>query len=68
MDRYFLVAFTGTKRGDQAAGSCQFTLDHFPGKKETSAWIIDAFGVSDVVITNIYEFKTKEDYDSFISN
>ena len=65
-ERYFLVAYSFSK----GTGNLYFTCPNgFPKEKDIKTDCAKFCGASpsEIVITNIFEFKSKEDYDSFNS-
>lgn len=65
--RYFLVSYTAQTSSAAANGNIFFPLEHFPNKK----WIMKNAALntdlieSTVVVQNIFEFKSKQDFESF---
>lgn len=61
--RYFLVAFT-VPNGN---GNSFFAWDGFPANKEIQKSVSDGqpFPPEKVAVVNIFEFKSKEDYEAF---
>ena len=65
MERYFLISYIFRFNGILADGNLCLSFNGFP----SSRWlkqVILANGGSDPVIQHIYEFKNKDDYESYI--
>ena len=55
--RYFIISVSTSNTNE----TLTFESSYFPTKME----IIKAVGTSSISINNIFEFKSKDDYDSF---
>lgn len=68
-NRYFLVSYKiyNSKGGYQYGDSCIETISGFITRKEFCEHVVlgSHFNPSDVVILNIFEFKSKQDFEDF---
>ena len=67
MNRYFLISYTAEKEGKPSKG--YFTLINYEGKMPNYRFIEETInkrhGLINLTISNIYEFKSRQDFLDF---
>lgn len=67
-ERYFLVVYIATSKlgNSTVTGNGWFKFNGFPSNSWIKSEVIpDDVNIANVVVTNIFEFKNKTDFESF---
>ena len=65
--RYFVLFYTWAGDNGNGVGHIHVKAKKFPSRKKSEEEIKKGSGY-DSIITNIFEFKNKEDFDNFLEN
>ena len=63
--RYFFVSYNNKTLNGWGYGNMTFECQPFPSNKYMKQLIKKTFNISDVVIMNLFEFKSVQDYVGF---
>ncbi len=66
MKRYFLISyFCNENNGTKANGTLTMSSEKFPSSSFIKSTIKNEFDIKELVVLNIFEFNSKEDYEEF---
>lgn len=63
--RYFFISFISERKNIPGNGNATYLSKTFPSLNHLSKYITKDTGADIIIVTNIFEFKSKEDYNSF---